>query len=303
MGKHDLLAETLPTTMSRLALGTVQFGRRYGIANTSGQVDTKSAAAILERARISGVDTLDTAVGYGDSESCLGEVGVFSWRVITKLPRVPEDITCVSDWVEAQVCDSLRRLRIARLDGLLLHRPSDLLGPAGAGLIGAFDSLKARGLIRVAGISIYNPAELDVICAVWRPDLVQAPCNVLDRRLIHSGWLERLHGWGVQVHVRSLFLQGLLLMPADRRPSWFDPWSALLLRWTNWCEENRATPLQETLAFVEAIPWVERLVVGVDSVDQWNEILAASDAKGHVPPDDLFSDDLELIEPSRWKLS
>jgi aryl-alcohol dehydrogenase-like predicted oxidoreductase len=289
--------------MTRLALGTVQFGRRYGLANTSGQVDAKSAAAILERARISGVDTLDTAVGYGNSESCLGEVGVFSWRVITKLPPVPEDITSVSEWVEAQVYGSLHRLRITRLDALLLHRPSDLFGPAGAGLIRAFDRLKARGLIRVAGISIYSPVELDAICAVWRPDLVQAPCNVLDRRLIHSGWLERLHGWGVPVHVRSLFLQGLLLMPAARRPSWFDPWTALLLRWTNWCDENKTTPLQATLAFAEAVPWVERLVVGVDSVNQWNDILAASDTKGHVPPDDLFSEDPELIEPSRWKLS
>jgi hypothetical protein len=112
-----------------------------------------------------------------------------------------------------------------------------------------------------------------------------------------------LHGWDVTVHLRSVFLQGLLLMPAGRRPSWFDPWSALLLRWTKWCEENRTMPIQATLAFADSVPWVERLVVGVDSVNQWNEILAASDTRGHVPPDDLFSDDPELIEPSRWKLS
>ncbi len=289
--------------MTRLALGTVQFGQRYGLANTSGQVDAKTAAAILERARLSGVDTLDTAINYGNSEACLGEAGVSSWRVITKLPPIPQGTVGVSEWIEAQVNGSLERLRINFLDALLMHKPSDLLGPAGASLIRALESLKVRGLIRDAGISIYDPAELDAICAVWRPDLVQAPCNVLDRRLIHSGWLEQLREWGVRVQVRSVFLQGLLLMPASRRPSWFDRWSELLLRWTNWCAENRATPLRATLAFAEAVPGVERLVVGVDSLTQWNEILAASDTKGQIPPDDLFSDDPELIEPSRWKVS
>lgn len=289
--------------MTRLALGTVQFGQQYGIANISGQVDPETVAAILTRARTSGVDTLDTAIAYGSSESRLGGAGISSWRVITKLPPLPAGVPNISEWVEAQVHGSLRRMRITHMEALLLHRPSDVLGPAGAGFIEALEALKSQGLIRGAGISIYDPAELDAVCCVWQPDMVQAPCNVLDRRLIRSGWLERLHGLGVRVHVRSLFLQGLLLMPEALRPEWFNRWKKLLSRWTKWCNDNRVTHLQATLAFAQALPSIERLIVGVDSVKQLDEILAAADAASPVPPDDLFSDDPELVEPSRWRLT
>jgi aryl-alcohol dehydrogenase-like predicted oxidoreductase len=126
---------------------------------------------------------------------------------------------------------------------------------------------------------------------------------VLDRRLLRSGWLDRLRARGVRVHARSLFLQGLLLMPALRRPAWFDPWEALLARWTRWCDEHAVTPLQGALAFAGSVPGIERLVVGVDSVSQWDEISRAESAGGPVPPEDLFSEDVDLIEPSRWKLT
>jgi hypothetical protein len=288
--------------MMRLALGTVQFGQRYGIANVSGQVDVETAAEILESALSAGLDTLDTAIGYGDSEACLGAAGVSGWRVVTKLPPCPTNTIDVTKWVTEQVDGSLSRLRISAIDTLLLHKPTDLLGPAGAKIIAAMQSLKRRGLIRKAGISIYAPAELDATCPIWLPDVVQAPCNVFDRRLIRSGWLDRLLRVGVQVHIRSLFLQGLLLMPATQHPAWFTRWSELLTRWATWCAECRVTPLEASLAYAQSIPGVERLIVGVDSIAQWHEIVAAAARSAPVPPEDFCSDDPELIEPSRWQL-
>ena len=207
--------------MSVLALGTVQFGGRYGVANISGQVPQAEVAAILQRARAAGIDTLDTAIAYGCSESSLGEAGVASWRVITKLPALPDGGSDVAKWAEAQVLGSLQRLRTTQLEALLLHQPADLLGPNGARFIEALAVLKSRGLIRCAGISIYDPAELARIWPVWRPELVQAPCNIFDRRLLDSGWLAGLSRHGVRIHIRSVFLQGVLLMPASRRPAWF----------------------------------------------------------------------------------
>ncbi len=290
--------------MTRLALGTAQFGERYGVANVCGQVDASAVAAILARAGEAGLDTLDTAVSYGNSESCLGQVGVSSWRVITKLPALPASLENVSEWVVAHVRGSRERLRIERLEALLLHKPSDVLGPHGRALLEALEALKARGSIGAAGVSIYDPSELNAIVRVWQPDLVQAPFNVLDRRLMRSGWLTRLRSAGVRVHVRSLFLQGLLLLPESRRPTWFGCWRALLDRWSDWCQRNETTALHAALAFVQGTPGIERLVVGVDSVEQLEGILAASSSSGtRLPPEDLFSDDPDLIDPSRWKLT
>src|SRR4051812_31651776 len=102
--------------MSRLALGTVQFGLKYGVANQSGQVSAADIAAILTQARSAGLDTLDTAIGYGDSETRLGESGVQGWQVITKLPPLPADISDVAGWIGSHLAASRQRLRIDALD-------------------------------------------------------------------------------------------------------------------------------------------------------------------------------------------
>ncbi len=103
---------------------------------------------------------------------------------------------------------SLQRLGLQRLDALLLHRSADLLGSHGPALCRALDALEASGTCRSVGISINEPADLEALWDVWRPRIVQSPCNVLDRRLIHSGWLERCERAGVRMHARSVFLQG-----------------------------------------------------------------------------------------------
>jgi aryl-alcohol dehydrogenase-like predicted oxidoreductase len=287
--------------MSKLALGTVQFGQLYGVTNTSGRVTPEAVAAIVDLARREGIDTLDTAVAYGDSEACLGGVGISSWRVITKLPALPLDATDVAGWAELQVLGSLNRLRITRLEGLLLHRPADLLGPHGTALLNALARLKSRGWIGAAGISIYDPGELDLLWPRWQPEILQAPCSVLDRRLAHSGWLSRLQRQGTRLHLRSVFLQGLLLTRAAERPASFTRWRGLLDRWLDWCTAHGVSPLRAALGFACALPGVERVVVGVDSIAQLREILEAVRASAPAPPDDLYSADCELLEPSRWQ--
>jgi aryl-alcohol dehydrogenase-like predicted oxidoreductase len=113
--------------MSRLALGTVQFGMTYGIANQQGKINFVSATEILEYAYASGIDTLDTAIAYGDSEQCLGSIGVKSWKVISKLPKMPESTPDILNWVNQKVHGSLTRLQLPKLYGLLLHHPEQLL--------------------------------------------------------------------------------------------------------------------------------------------------------------------------------
>jgi aryl-alcohol dehydrogenase-like predicted oxidoreductase len=288
---------------SKLAIGTAQFGQRYGVANTSGQVSPDAVAAILGVARERGIDTLDTAVSYGVSEACLGQIGVGGWRVVSKLPPLPgDDIDDAASWVDEQVEGSLHRLQCERLDGLLVHRAADLRGSQAAALITALTALRAQGRVAAVGVSIYDPGELDELWPSWQPDIVQAPCNVLDRRLIQSGWLTRLARHGVRVHLRSAFLQGLLLMPAGRRPAFFNRWQSLLDRWLAWCDSVGKSPLQAALGFVCALPEPEHVVVGVDSVAQLKEIVAASERDEPIPPADLTCQDRALLEPWRWEL-
>jgi aryl-alcohol dehydrogenase-like predicted oxidoreductase len=285
---------------SRLALGTVQFGLPYGIANRVGQVNRDEVAEILDHAHVAGVDTLDTAIGYGDSEVVLGEAGVGQWRIISKLPEIPEACMDIASWVQEEVTASLKRLKISKLGGLLLHRPEQLLGSQGDALYRALVDIRGQGRVEKIGVSVYSPDELDAFWSRYQFDLVQAPCNILDRRLISSGWLDRLRQAGVEVHTRSVFLQGLLLMDADHRPEKFNRWRSLWDEWYRWLADHKLTPLQACMGFVVSQPEIDRIVVGVDSLEQLREILNSIGATKIMPPDNLMSEDQDLIIPSRW---
>lgn len=284
----------------KLALGTVQFGLNYGVANAAGRVIIEMADAILRQAQQSGLDTLDTAIAYGDSESVLGKLGVQGWNVVTKLPAVPEGCPDVAHWVRSQLHESLKRLGLQHIHGLLLHRPGQLLECGGGDLYAALQTLKTEGLVAKVGVSVYGPEELDNLWSKYKLDLVQAPLNIVDRRLVDSGWASRLKDSGVELHTRSAFLQGLLLMPADKRPDRFKRWSDLWQVWDRWLLATGMTPLQACLGYVTSLDEIDRVVVGVDSVMQLNEILAAANGVlDSLPAFKPLQDD-RLINPACW---
>jgi aryl-alcohol dehydrogenase-like predicted oxidoreductase len=286
----------------RLALGTAQFGMRYGVANRSGQIAAAEARRILARARAAGMDTLDTAAAYGASEATLGSAGVGGWHIVTKLAPLPAECRDVPVWVRGAVRASLERLGVAQLAGLLLHAPLQLLGAHGTALYAVLRQLRDEGVTQRIGISVYGPQELEALIGRFDFDLVQAPYNIVDRRLATSGWLARLHAAGVQVHVRSLFLQGLLLMSAAERPAEFARWQWLWDRWHGWLARGGFSALQACVAFAAAQPAIERAVVGVDSLRQLEEILAAPEPGALELPEQLACEEPELVDPSRWRL-
>lgn len=284
----------------RLALGTAQFGLNYGIANQAGQVLVNDAATILDCAAAAGLDTLDTAVAYGDSEERLGQIGVNQWQIVSKLPQLPDRSLDVSAWVRASVMGSLERLKVSCLGGLLLHHPADLLGSQGDALYAAMVELKSLGVVKKIGISIYQPDELDTLLEHMAFDVVQAPFNILDRRLIDSGWLGRLRDLGVELHVRSVFMQGLLLMPGALRPAKFQRWQALWDEWERWLSVHQLTPLEACLRYALSFNEIRRVIVGVDTPGQLKEIMTA--ASGNLPPvpASLRSTDVAFLNPSNW---
>jgi aryl-alcohol dehydrogenase-like predicted oxidoreductase len=285
---------------NRLALGTVQFGLPYGVSCQDANIAVTEADAILDTAWEGGVNTLDTAISYGGCEQVLGEIGVEQWRVISKLPEIPESCRDVISWVKKSVVDSLSRLGVTKLCGLLLHHPQQLLSPQGNELYEGLVSIREQGKVEKIGISVYGPDELDAIWPSYKFDLVQAPFNILDRRLITSGWLARLSQAGTEIHIRSVFLQGLLLIDAISRPEKFNRWQGLWNEWHKWLDNQRLTPLQVCLSFAMSPPEIDRVVIGVDSLKQLQEILVCPKNLVMSPPESLMIDDIELINPSRW---
>lgn len=284
----------------KLALGTVQFGLDYGV--TGGvQVGPGEIGRILGMARAGGMDTLDTAVAYGTAEQALGAAGLDpGWHIVTKLPPVPDDTAGVDDWARAQIDGSLARLGRTCVDAVLLHRTADLWGPHGAALADALHGLKRDGLARRVGVSIYEPEDLDALAGIFTPDLVQVPFNALDRRLENSGWADRLAGQGTAVHLRSVFLQGLLLTRPEALPPRFAAHRPVFDAW--WAHLDRAgvSPLAGALGAALSRSWAERVVIGVDSAAQLQQILDAADETTPFVPVRISSSDPALIDPREW---
>ena len=285
----------------KLSLGTVQFGLKYGISNQCGKVRQDEVLKILSEAKSFGVNDIDTAIAYGTSEEVLGKVGVDGFRVVTKLPSLSADEGSILRWVRDQVEASLKRLGQKKLSGLLLHRPQDLLGSKGGQLIQALADLKNDGFVQKIGVSIYSPNELDEVYKKIKIDLVQTPLNVIDRRMETSGWLDRLKDDGVEVHTRSAFLQGLLLMERSKIPQKFSRWSNLWDQWNDKLKTLGVSPIAACLAYPLSLKQVDQVIVGVDSAAQLLEILqAAKTANEESDTSFMRSADLDLIDPSNW---
>ncbi len=286
----------------KISIGTAQFGFDYGIANAIGKVTYTEACRILFEAKKNRIDTIDTAINYGASEEVLGRAGADGFRVITKLPALAEDQAGIYHWVFEQVECSLKRLKQEKLYGLLLHRSQDLLGLNGTELIKALTDLKNNGVVQRVGVSIYSPDDLDQILQRTSIDLVQAPLNVVDRRLQSSGWLVRLKDLGVEVHTRSTFLQGLLLMEHSAIPQKFARWSTLWDRWHESLKLLGVSPLSACLAYPLSLKHVDQVTIGVDSVAQLLEVLqAAQNINPALDTSFMCSTDLDLINPSNWR--
>ena len=284
----------------RLALGSVQFGLPYGIANKTGQISQGEARSILEYAWQEGLNTLDTAIAYGDSEERLGNIGIEQWTVISKLPKVPEDCKDISGWIYNQVVESTKRLKLEKLSGLLLHHPNQLMESGGDEIYTILTRLLEQNIVEKIGISIYDPIELDTVLSRYEFGIVQAPFNIVDRRLYTSGWLEKLAKSGIEIHVRSIFLQGLLLLDKQKRRRMFSRWTPLWKDYDNWLNEKKISPLQACISFVNSFPEINRIVLGVDSLKQFQGIIKGHTAVVYDYPNSISCEDLDLIIPSKW---
>jgi len=289
--------------ISSIALGTVQFGKNYGVANNLGRVSQSEVSEILRTAAEAGISTLDTAISYGESEVVLGSCGVNDWEIFTKLPIIPKDCSNIESFVIHEIEGSLSRLQVKSVQGLLLHRPEQLLGGDAGEIVRALRLIKSMGYVKKIGISIYSVNRLDELLGLDVCDLIQAPLNILDRQLVESGWSKRIKNLGLELHIRSVFLQGLLLMPLKKRPQKFNRWLHIWNQWEYWLDEAGLTPFQACLAYVFSVKDVDRIIFGVDSLKQLKELLNAVNTglpNLGVLPEWPNLPDVELINPSYW---
>jgi aryl-alcohol dehydrogenase-like predicted oxidoreductase len=254
---------------ARLVLGTAQLGMEYGIANRTGRSDRDAADALLLDAWNEGVNMLDTAQTYGDSEAVIGDFlcrhPEARFRVVSKLS--PSFAAADCEVLANAVRDSRRRLE-GHLSIMLLHDPA-IIDLWDDGLGGALDYCIDSGWIDAVGVSVNTPEEFAGALELAGVQVIQAPFNVFDRALLDNGSLKRARALGKQVHLRSVFLQGLLLMEEDELPPGMAFARTPLREWRSFCTRWERTPAEIALLFAAAAAPDARLVVGADSAEQF----------------------------------
>ena len=293
--------------MGRIGLGTVQFGMDYGVSNRGGKTSAEEAARILNEAAGMGVRTLDTAAGYGDSESVLGRVigAEHNFDIVTKTVQInrarisPKD----AEAIERAFTQSLVHLNAESIYGLMIHGVDDLLNDSGRFIWRAMCEFRRSGRAKKIGASVYSAEQIDRLLQDYDIDIIQVPLNIFDQRLIQSGHLQKLRQNGVEIHVRSVFLQGLLLMKPETLPHGLSAAREMLAELHEELGSAKVTPLEAALDFVLSIPEVDRAVIGICTVDQLREIYCAMGAGSHGSQIDwsrFAIDDEKILNPANW---
>ena len=292
------------SSINKLGLGTVQWGLPYGLANQHGITAPETVTALLSEARHYGIEVLDTASLYGQSEAVLGANSLEGFKVVTKTPSFATPH--ISDIEVKQLNEtfqqSLDLLSRKKIYGLLIHHAENLLVPGGAKLLAAMMQLKEKGVVEKIGVSVYDSMQIDAVLKKFKPDLIQLPLNILDQRMLASGHLELLKNEGVEIHARSVFLQGLLLMPLNNIPAFFEPVRPLLARWHTAAHAQGLTVNQAAIAFVKNIPYVDTVLVGLDNLAQFRSCIDDFTMDINFDATGLACNDPIFVNPSLWQL-
>lgn len=292
---------------ARLGIGTVQFGLAYGVTNQAGKVGVEEAASILRFAHQNNVTTVDTAALYGDSEAIIGcAASGMAFDITTKTAKVDGEANADAavDAIASRFERSLSDLRVDSVDALMVHDAGDLLGPHGDRVWSRLQNIKASGSARKVGASVYSGQEIDGLLDRYDIDIVQLPINALDLRLIDGGQLDRLAVRKVEIHARSIFLQGLLLTPPEQLPAKFAVLAPSLIQMRQAFDLAGLSVMEGLLACVLRHRMINRVIVGAASFGEFQEIVSTVDRLGAFQAEQdswrwsIF--DERLLNPALW---
>ncbi len=291
----------------KLALGTVQFGLDYGISNNNGKVDKHAAFDIINLAKKNNIKTLDTATAYGDSERLIGDIGQHfrnDFNIITKITSSQHsndiDNPVELNDLQTQLNSSLKRLQINSIYAVMLHDANELSSDNAKKTFQQLLQLKENGLCQKIGVSVYTTKQLNNILDNFKIDIVQIPLNIFDQQFNQTELIKKIKENKIEVHARSLFLQGLLLMNISEIPPFFEPYKKYFQQLSSFCQDNKLTKLEACLSFAKSISFVDKFVVGVNSLNELSQIVNAYHKVRPLDFSTFSSSCTTLTNPSQW---
>lgn len=284
----------------KIVIGTANFEKKYGIFPKRKNLKNSEIERIASIAKKNRVEKIDTAISYF-AENKLRKLSLKKWKITTKIPSV-ENSKNIKKSIIKSVKKSIEKLKINNFDTILLHDPSQLFSEKKKEILESLKSLKSLGLTKKIGYSVYYPKELNRLIKIYKPDTVQIPYSIADRRFEKNNFLKKIKSLGIIIEARSIFLKGLLLLTKSKRPLYFNSWKKEFLMWDNYIHNNQFDRLQVCLDFIKTKKEIDNFIIGIDSPKQFIEILKKNKKIKTKNFHNFNLMDDNLLIPSNWKI-
>ena len=279
---------------NKIILGTANFSNKYGLINKQ-KIKQNS---LLKCANKFGIKFLDTSPLYGKAEKKIGKSKI-KFQIITKIPKITNKWTSPRSWVLKSISSTQKNVKQKILYGALIHHVQDLKKKRGKILYNTLQDLKKDKKIKKIGISIYSLVDLKWILRKFDFDIIQLPFNVFNRELINGHWIEKLKRRKIEIHCRSIFLQGLLLTK-KKLPRRLLGLEKKIHKFSNWTKAREISTLQASLNFVLKFKKIDKIIIGADDCTQLKEIMKISKYKSMNIPKFFEIKKKRYINPTLW---
>ena len=256
--------------LKNIVIGTANFNQTYGL--NSSKVNIKNIKEIINYSKKKKIKYYDTSGSYKNAETILGKNLNKDSKVITKLPPIKLSMNNkkLKNWIINNIYRSKKNLDVKEIYALLMHRPKSLLSKKGNLIFKTLNDLKKKKIIKKIGVSEYDFNNVKKIIKKYKIDIVQVPFNVFDQRLIHENFSKYKK---LEIHCRSIFLQGLLLKESKNLPKKFNSLKAKWKKWDDWVNVKKIDKIEACLNFVSKYKNLyDKIVVGIENKDQLKKI-------------------------------
>ncbi len=285
---------------NKISLGTANFTQKYGLNRAGLKLSNSEINKILNFSIKHKITNLDTAVAYVGVEKKLGKFNLKNFKISSKLKPISKNTHNVEKKIFSEIHSSLNKLRVNKLEILFLHNANDLIDEKkNLKIYKTFKKAKKLNLIKKIGISVYSVKDLVKIINKFKIDAVQLPYSLLDRRFEKVYPL--LKKKNIYIQARSIFLQGVLLQKIENLPKYFLKFKEIE-KLEKWIKKNKISKLETSINFIKQSNFINSYVIGFNNLEQLAQIIKCFTKKQSLYPKKIFSNNLNLIDPRRWKI-
>lgn len=284
---------------NRLVLGCARFSGKYGVNSRKDIGFTELRKIFVKNKKF--IKEIDTAITYENANKKLSKIPLNKIRVSSKIPKLDLSEKTYETKIIKKVKNHAKHLNIRKFEVLYLHEPKQILKKSGWKVIKVLKKIKKLKLTRKIGITVYTPKELKNMVKKFKPDVVQIPINILDRRFLKSELLKFLKKKDIKIYVRSIFLQGLLVKNFSKLPGYFNKWKKIFISLKKWSDNKKLSKVETCLSICKFLPKKSKIIFGVENDIQFKDFLKSIKIKSF-PPKKIFSNDEKLINPSKWTI-